>query len=96
MQVQEHLKLLGLEVQDKVTDLKGVVTCVSFDLYGCIQVVVSPKTKDDGTTPDGKWFDVQRLKVICKKPVMDLPNYELGYVAEGKKGAAEKPSFDIR
>jgi hypothetical protein len=34
------LKLLGTKVRDVVTGFVGIVTSVSFDLYGCVQAVV--------------------------------------------------------
>jgi hypothetical protein len=91
MKIQEHMALLGLKATDKVTGYKGVVTSICFDLYGCIQAVVMPEAGKDGKQEDGRWFDVQRLTVTSKAPVMALPNYEYGYVAEGRKGPAEKP-----
>jgi len=90
--IEDHLDLLGLKVTDKVTGFKGVVTAVSFDLYGCIQAIVSPfASKAENKIEDSRWFDVTRLEVVNKKPVMTLPDFDKGYVAEGKKGAAEKP-----
>ena len=83
--MNKHFNLLGLRVKDRVTGTKGVVTSLSFDLYGCIQAVVQPKDKE------GMWFDVSRLKVSSNKPVMNLPNFEEGYIAEGRKGPADKP-----
>lgn len=91
MNIEKHLELLGMEVEDKVTGLRGIVSSVSFDLYGCIQAIITQKVKEDGTVPDTRWFDVPRLKVINKKPVIDLPNFNIEYVAKGKKGSAEKP-----
>lgn len=92
MKPQEHIaELLGREVKDRVTGFKGVVSGISFDLYGCVQAVVSPPVGKDGKIPDSRWFDVPRLKVTNRKPVMLLPDFEQGYVAEGRKGAAEKP-----
>ena len=92
MQVQAHIsELLGRKVKDKVTGFSGVVSSVSFDLYGCVQGIVTPPVAKDGTVPDSRWFDVPRLQVLNKKPVMPLPDFEQGYVAEGRKGAAEKP-----
>ena len=38
-----ELKLLGLKVKDKVTGFTGIITSVSFDLYGCIQVIITPE-----------------------------------------------------
>ena len=90
-QVQQHLELLGKKAEDKVTGFKGVITTVSFDLYGCIQVILDPPIKKDGSRTDGKWFDVSRLNVTGKIPVMVVPNFAVGDVAEGKQGPAEKP-----
>lgn len=90
--VDKHMDLLGFKVTDKVTGFKGVVSSVSFDLYGCIQAVVCPEAeKGSKKLEDSRWFDVQRLTVTSKAPVMAVPNFDKGYVAEGKKGAAEKP-----
>lgn len=91
MKVQEHMSLLGKVVIDKVTGCKGVVSTVSFDLYGCIQAVVVPPADDKGKREAPAWFDVQRLTVVSKKPVMAVPNFEFGTIAEGRKGPAEKP-----
>ncbi len=89
-QVDEHIDLLGLQVKDKVTGLEGVVTTMSFDLYGCIQAVLTPAA-ENGVVPNSSWFDVTRLEILDFSPVMQVPNFEKGYIAEGKKGPAEKP-----
>jgi len=89
--VKKHLELLGLRAEDKVTGLKGVIDCISFDLYGCIQAVLRPSAKEDGELLKGTWMDVSRLRVTGKKPVMNLPDYDAGYVSEGGKGPADKP-----
>ena len=47
------LKLLGLRVADKVTGHKGIVTCVSYDLNGCIQAVVTPSADEKGQRERG-------------------------------------------
>lgn len=87
---QQFIKLLGHRVTDRVTGFDGVVTSISFDLYGCIQAVVSPGAKD-GQVPEGRWFDVARLEVTSAEPVMQQPNFESGPQAEGLQGAADKP-----
>jgi hypothetical protein len=94
MNIQKHLALLGMKVEDRVTGYKGTVTSVGFDLYGCVQAIVSPEWKkgQPDNLPPGHWFDIGRLKVVSKAPVMEVPNFEYGPVAEGRKGAAEKPS----
>jgi len=40
--IQKHLDLLGHKVTDRVSGFTGVVTSIGFDLYGCIQAVVTP------------------------------------------------------
>lgn len=85
--VEETLALLGLPVQDKVTGFDGVITSVSFDLYGCIQVVIMPKYKGKDT-PDGRWFDVERLDIQSPTPVMSPPDF-LGDPKE--KGGEQLP-----
>jgi hypothetical protein len=93
MNVQKHLSNLGLKVEDSVTGFKGVVTSISFDLYGCVKAVVHPGMNADGKLGESHWFDMNRLKILDIKPVLTQPDFELGPVAEGKKGAAEKPIF---
>lgn len=39
-----------------------------------------------------KEFDISRLKVLSRKPVMDIPNYIKGDIAKGLHGPADKPS----
>lgn len=91
--IKAHIGLLGLKVEDRVTGMRGVVASISFDLYGCVQAIVNPGTDKDGKLRDSQWFDVARLKVLDKKPVMDPPDFEYGPQAEGRQGAAEKPAM---
>lgn len=91
--IQAYLDLLGYEVKDKVTKFEGVVTSIGFDLYGCIQAIVNPKIDKDGKPSDSRWFDIGRLKVTSKEPVMDQPDFEqIAIPILGKKGPAEKPA----
>lgn len=94
MIIKKHLDLLGYEVKDKVSDYKGVVISMSFDLYGCIQADVRPKelNPDSRTLQPGIWLDVSRLEKISSTPLMQQPNFEWGLVAEGLKGPANLPS----
>ena len=89
-QAQDHINLLGKKATDKVTKFTGVISTVSFDLYGCIQVVITPEA-DKGELKVGSWFDVTRLDLSNDEPVMEMPEFDKGYVASGKKGAAQKP-----
>lgn len=91
IEVQKHLSILGKRVRDRVTTYEGVATSVSFDLYGCIQVVVNPGLDKDRKPLDNHWFDINRLEILDKKPVMTPPDFIEGPVARGDKGPAEKP-----
>lgn len=81
MNVKKHMGLLGLRIRDKVTGYEGVVTSVSFDLYGCIQIIINPGQDKDGKLRDQIWLDVARLEVLDTTPVMPVPNYDYGPVA---------------
>jgi hypothetical protein len=74
-QIQKSMRLLGLRVRDKVTKHAGIVTSVSFDLYGCIQVIVTPEIDKDGKPGDGRWFDEKRLEILHPDPVMEVPDF---------------------
>lgn len=91
VELRKHFDTLGMEVKDKVTGMRGVVTSLSFDLYGCVQVIVTPVIDKEGVLKTGVWFDIARLDITGKKPVMDVPNFEIGAVAKGLKGGAAKP-----
>ena len=84
-EVHKHLDLLGMTVKDKVTQIRGVVTSVSFDLYGSIQAAV---TMNDSVS---YWYDITRLDITMGERVMPVPNFSQGYIAKGLKGPADKP-----
>lgn len=88
--VRNHLALLGIRVEDKVTGFAGVVDSVSFDLYGCIQAGVNPGLNKDDEQKDCRWFDVSRLTIKGTNPVMATPDFDFGAVADGKHGPAAK------
>lgn len=90
IKVKDHLAILGKGVIDKVTGFKGVAVSVSFDLYGCIQVVINPGMSD-GKLGESQWFDIARLRIVEHVPVMNVPDYEFGDIADGNHGPAEKP-----
>jgi hypothetical protein len=92
MKLNEHMNLLGHRVEDRVTGFKGIVSSVCFDLYGCIQATVNPGIGKDGKPQDSHWFDVNRLKITSKTPVMERPVFEWTNenMAGGMKGPAER------
>jgi len=90
--IKKHIDLLGNRATDKITGFTGVITSVSFDLYGCIQVVITPVVDSEKSEyKSGHWFDVTRLNISPDGKIMEVPKYNNGYIAEGKKGAADKP-----
>jgi hypothetical protein len=67
------MDLLGHRVEDKITNFKGIVTSISYDLYGCIQALVVLKTKDE--EKNSYWRDIKALNKLSKKPVMEIPDF---------------------
>ena len=90
--VQKHLSYLGLKVRDRVSQLEGVVTSVTFDLYGCVQTLVHTGVDKEGKLREQAWFDIARLEIVSIAPVMQQPDFVSGPVAEGLKGPSEKPA----
>jgi hypothetical protein len=90
--LQEYVDTLGLPATDKVTGFQGVISSVSFDLYGCIQVALTPPIDKDGKLVDGRWFDVNRLHIgkgAEDQRKMPVPEYKA--LAKFQYGPAEKP-----
>ena len=87
--MKHHLNLLGYKVKDTVTEFTGVVTTISFDLYGCVQAIVTPGLNEEGKLGEAAWFGTKRLKALSKKPVMELPTFKV--VAGGQA----KPRFPM-
>lgn len=73
--IAESLSLLGKKVKDRVTGYTGVVTSVSFDLYGCVQALVTPSATDGKEPYQSFWFDVKRLTEDGGR-VMDAPVFD--------------------
>lgn len=96
--IQQTIDLLGRKATDKVTGFSGVVSSVCFDLYGCVQVALTPPIDRDGKPDEGHWYDVQRLEVSAEAPVMNRPDFaaRAPEPAQYDHGAAEKPARSIR
>ena len=96
MSAQKHIDLLGKTAKDRVTGFEGVVTSISFDLYGCLQAAINPPVDKEGKLPDGRWFDVNRLDVTDEKRVMPVPKFgKVEFGATPQKhthGPADKPA----
>jgi hypothetical protein len=94
MNVKEHLDLLGLKVEDKVTGFNGTVTYVCFDLYGCVQALINPGMDENKLLRDSTWFDTNRIKVLDKTPVMERPNLQWNESID-EKGPEKKPFYKV-
>ncbi len=88
--MNDYMKLLGHKAKDRVTGFEGVVASICFDLYGCVQVVLTPQVGADGKVGDGHWFDAKRVTVTSETPVMNQPEYARLRAGE-EIGPAEKP-----
>lgn len=91
LSLTDHIRLLGLRVKDRVTGFEGVVTSVTYDLYGCIQALVNPGVDKDNKTRDSMWLDTNRLSVVDPTPVMPVPDF--GHPAWVDKGPEGKPAY---
>lgn len=70
--IEKYLELLGTQMQDRVTDAKGMVESVTFDAYGCVQALLKCKVSADGSAPITHWVDIKRLEP-CGKRFMPTP-----------------------
>ncbi len=92
--MKRYMEILGHKVRDRVTGFTGVASSVHFDLYGCVQCIVSPAMDPKtGKIEESRYFDHKRLEVLTKKPVMDVPAFSDGAV---EIGPTEKPLLDNR
>jgi hypothetical protein len=62
MMDHKGFSILGYVVEDRVSGVVGVATSISFDLYGCVQMLVRPRVDLEGKLPEAHWFDLSRLK----------------------------------
>lgn len=92
--MKEHLELLGYPARDRVTGFEGVLTSLSYDLYGCIQFVITPKYFDN-KVEEGRWFDSNRIEITSSEKVMETPDFDMEMnVLFYDKGPAEKPDMN--
>lgn len=86
--------ILGHEVTDRVTKLKGVCTGVAEFNYGPPRIAVTPTKLKDGLPHDMLWMDLPRLKIgkVHTKVGLWPQTIKLGAVAKdqmtGFKGIA--------
>jgi len=97
--MEKFIKMLGFKYRDKVTGFEGTGTSLCFDLYGCVQLALSPTLDKDGNIREGKWFDLSRLeKIGSDLRAVEIPDFtpflktKVVQFAEAGSGPAEKPA----
>jgi hypothetical protein len=74
--IEATINLLGLKGRDRVTGYRGTVTTAAFDLYGCVQLHLSPDANGEtGKLDAGHFFDVHRIEVEENNRVMPVPAF---------------------
>ena len=92
--IENTIALLGLKASDKVTGFSGVITSACFDLYGCVQLSLTPPAEGKDKVEHGAWFDVNRL-TVSEDRVMPVPAFTAKDAdpVNYDHGAAPKPPF---
>jgi len=63
---------------------------VSYDLYGCVQVLITPPASND-KLHDNFWFDINRVDFgAVNERVLPLPKFAVKF--KDNSGPADKPS----
>lgn len=97
--IEATVALMGLKGKDKITGFKGIITSVSFDLYGCVQLAVTPIAKPESEElKHGHWFDVARIEISdAKSRAMPVPDFKAMATKpqDFGHGAAPKPTPGI-
>lgn len=88
---EDVINLLGYKARDKITKQDGVISSVSFDLYGCVQVLLTPlKVKNGEDIKVHGWFDINRIEIIKNKKIMNFPEYNKYESIKDVGGPGEK------
>ena len=98
MNIQPYFEILGKPVKDRVTGAMGVATSLSFDLYGCVQVLITPPNSDNEDKKKSYFYDYSRCIATSEERVMPVPDYgapRAERLSSGvAAGPAEKPAMD--
>lgn len=68
------IECLGFTGKDRITGFEGIITGYVSYITGCNQFLLTPKVKDDGTGPEARWIDEQRIVVIPSAERVELNN----------------------
>jgi len=78
-QEQQHINLLGMGVEDRITGAKGVITSITFTLSGSVQGYVTHKNAN----LKGRWYEVVRFKL--GKRAIGAPKHLSSYIVDTRK-----------
>jgi len=94
MRYNDVIEMLGSEAKDKITKQNGVISSIAFDLYGCIQVLLTPlKVENNHDIKVHGWFDINRMVITKKRKIMNHPSFENKYSElKDVSGPSEKPT----
>ncbi len=59
--------LLGKQVEDTVTGLRGTAIARLVYMNGCVQYQIQPKIVVDGVPVEPKWYDNEQVKLVSKR-----------------------------
>ena len=85
---------LGDKVRDKISGFEGIASGKSTYLNGCFRILIEPmKLRDDGTTLDSVWFDVQQVEVVEADPGVIEQDALVGGPMSNPTRAADAPKW---
>jgi hypothetical protein len=83
----------GQECKDRITGFTGIAVSITFDLYGCTQILLNPGiNQKDGNLGIQSWFDFHRLVIVNATPAMERPNLQTSLVPIFKDEITVDPS----
>lgn len=90
MKYSDVVNLLGYEGKDRITKQSGVISSIAFDLYGCIQVLLTPLKVENNTDIKVQgWFDINRIEIKKGKKIMEAYYFETKYEHFNDTGGPE-------
>lgn len=84
-QTEQAFTILGKRVKERVSKLEGIATAVSFDLYGCVQVLVNHGIDDIEKPTPQVWYDMNRMEVLSDEPIIAVPVWTSKEIRENIK-----------
>lgn len=64
---------MGQKVRSIVSGFTGIVTGRVEYINGCVQYVVEPRVKEDGSRIDSQWVDEQNLEIVDQGIASTVP-----------------------